>query len=152
MKNNLICFLQYLSRFRFGRLSTFSMSCLVIACAGCLVRTMPTTASFIFMRCIEGIGVGGSIVTGYVLCVEYCGTRYREMVSALFHVPINMSHMTLAGMSYIFRHCDTLQLVLSLPMFLCVTLWCIGLESPKWLMDSGNVTKATVVMEKIAKL
>ncbi|KAJ8724752.1 hypothetical protein PYW07_015710 [Mythimna separata] len=136
---------------RYGRLPTFSISCLITAISGCLVRIMPTAPSFIFMRCIEGIGAGGAIVTGYVMLVEYCGVRYREMVTALYHVPINVSHMTLPGLSYIMRHCDVFQLALSVPMFLCVLIWCLALESPKWLMDSGDIDKAAIVMEKIEK-
>uniref|UniRef100_A0A2A4IZU9 Major facilitator superfamily (MFS) profile domain-containing protein n=1 Tax=Heliothis virescens TaxID=7102 RepID=A0A2A4IZU9_HELVI len=135
---------------RYGRLSTFSMSSLVIATAGCLVPVMPTVTSFMLMRCIEGIGVGGAIVTGYVLVVEYCGTKYRELVTAFYHVPINVSHVSLAGISYFIRHCDAFQLALSVPAFLCVTLWCFCLESPKWLITDGNIDKATRVMEKIA--
>lgn len=143
---SIICFTRY------GRLAMFTMSCLTIAVAGCLLVAMPTAASFIFMRCIEGMGVGGAIVTGYVLCVEYCGISYREMVSALFHIPINISHMSLAGMSYLLRHCDSFQLAISIPAFLCVSLWWLTLESPKWLIDNDNVERATLVMQKIAAL
>ncbi|KAJ8726743.1 hypothetical protein PYW08_015140 [Mythimna loreyi] len=136
---------------KYGRLPTFCLSNLTVGIAGCLVPFMPTASSFIFMRCIEGSGIGGAIVTGYVLCVEFCGTRYREMVTALYHIPINVSHMSLAGVSYVMRHCDHFQLAVSVPMFLCVPIWCLCLESPKWLMDIGDVEKATKVMEKIAK-
>ncbi|XP_030022814.2 organic cation transporter protein isoform X1 [Manduca sexta] len=135
----------------FGRLSMFSMSCLILAISGCLVSIMPTAVSFIFMRTIEGLGVGGAIVTSYVLCVEYCGTRHREMVTALLHIPINLSHMCLAGVSYLLRHCDEFQIALSLPIFLCVALYWLTLESPKWLMDTGKVDEAAVVMEKISR-
>ncbi|KAJ8726744.1 hypothetical protein PYW08_015141 [Mythimna loreyi] len=136
---------------KFGRLPTFSVSLLTVGISGCMVSFMPNAATFIFMRVFEGIGVGGAIVTGYVLCVEYCGTRYREMVTALYHIPINVSHMSMPGVSYLLRHCDHFQLALSLPMFLFVSMWYLCLESPKWLLDNGNVEKATKVMEKFLK-
>ncbi|PZC80099.1 hypothetical protein B5X24_HaOG215440 [Helicoverpa armigera] len=135
---------------RFGRLPIFSLSTLLMASAGCLVPFMPTAASFIVIRCIEGIGSGGAIVTGYVLIIEYCGTNYRETVSALYHLPVNVSHLSLAGISYLIRHCDAFQLALSVPAFLCVTPWCLALESPKWLIAHGKIDKATRVLEKIA--
>lgn len=130
----------------------YSVCCFFMAVAGCLVSAMPTTASFIFMRCVEGFGVGGAIVTGYVFVVEYCGTRYRDTVTALYHLPLNIGHISLAGISYLLRDCDMLQLALSIPMFLCVLTWWLLYESPKWLMDSDQIEKAANVMLKIAKL
>ncbi|XP_031762963.2 solute carrier family 22 member 1-like [Galleria mellonella] len=136
---------------KYGRLSVFSMCCLILAISGCLVSTMPTAGSFIIMRCIEGIGVGGAIVTSYVLCVEYFGVRYREMITALFHIPVNLGHITLPGVSYLLRDCDEFQLALSIPIFLFVGLRWLIMESPKWLMDNDRIEEAAMVMERLSK-
>ncbi|KAL0883589.1 hypothetical protein ABMA27_015740 [Loxostege sticticalis] len=136
---------------KFGRLSAFTLSCLILAISGCLVSVMPEPSLYTTMRTIEGIGVGGAIVTAYVLCVEFCGLRHRESVTALFHIPINISHVSLAGVSYALRHCDEFQLVLSIPVFLFVGMKWLVMESPKWLMDNNHVDKAVAVMERIAK-
>lgn len=123
-----------------------------MAVFGSIIIVMPTMASYIFIRILEGIGIGGAIVTGYVLCVEYCGVKQREVVSALFHIPLNIGHMTLAGISYLFRDCDEFQLAISIPLFFFISMkWCL-LESPKWLMDSNQIEKAALVMEKVSKL
>nr|XP_026491037.1 organic cation transporter protein-like [Vanessa tameamea] len=135
---------------KYGRLSMFTMSCLILAVSGCLVSTMPSATAYIFMRNIEGIGTGGAMITAYVLCIEYSGLKHREIVTALFHLPINISHMTLPGISYLLRHCDDFQLALSIPVFFYVTLRWLTMESPKWLMDSGRIDEAVTVMEKIA--
>lgn len=137
---------------RFGRLKNFTISCFILAVAGSLVSVMPSVGLFCLMRCIEGIGVGGAIVTAYVLCIEYCGVMHRETITALFHIPINISHMSLAGISYLLRHCDELQLALSIPIFLFVGLQWLVMESPKWLMDNDYLDEAIAVMEKIEKL
>ncbi|KAM3968332.1 LOW QUALITY PROTEIN: organic anion transporter 3 [Aphomia sociella] len=136
---------------KYGRLSILTMCYLTLAVSGCLVSAMPTAASFILMRCIEGIGVGGAIVTAYVLCVEYCGVRHRETVTALFHIPVNLSHTTLPGVSYLLRHCDEFQLALSIPIFLFVGLKWLLMESPKWLMDNDYIEQAALVMERLSK-
>ncbi|KAF9411525.1 hypothetical protein HW555_009717 [Spodoptera exigua] len=136
---------------KYGRLSMFMMTCLIISVSGVLAAYMSTAPTFIAMRCIEGAGIGGAIVTSYVLLVEYCGLGYREMVTALYHVPINVSHMTLAGVSYLIRDSDILQLAISLPVFLCLALWCMIMESPKWLLDENKLDKASAILEKIAK-
>ncbi|XP_075972387.1 solute carrier family 22 member 3-like [Anticarsia gemmatalis] len=135
----------------FGRLSMFTLSCFWLGITGCLVIVMPTVTTYTVMRCLEGVGVGGAIVIGFVLLIEFCGTKHREMVTALYHIPINIGHISLAGMSYLMRDCDVLQLGLSLPVFLCVVIWFLVYESPKWLMDRGNIPKAAKVMQKISK-
>uniref|UniRef100_A0A2H1W143 SFRICE_037312 n=1 Tax=Spodoptera frugiperda TaxID=7108 RepID=A0A2H1W143_SPOFR len=136
---------------RYGRLFMFMVTCLIISVSGVLTAYMPTAPTFILMRCIEGAGIGGAIVTSYVLLVEYCGVSYREMVTALYHVPINVSHMTLAGVSYLVRNSDMFQLVISIPMFFCLLLWCMTMESPKWLLDENRVDRASEILIKIAK-
>lgn len=138
--------------FRYGRLSMFSTSCLILSISGCLVILMPNVTSLIFMRTIEGIGTGGAMVTSYVLCIEYTGLKYREIITALFHIPINISHTLLPGLSYLLRNCDDLQLALSVPVILYVAIPWLIMESPKWLMDIGKIDKSVIVMEKFSKL
>lgn len=130
----------------------FTVCCLIIAVFGCLVSAMPNIAAFICMRFIEGIGVGGSIVTSFVLMVEYCSAKHRETITALYHIPINLGHMTLAGVSYLVRNSDHFQLAVSVPMYLFVAMKFISLESPKWLMDNGKIDEAAAVMEKVLQL
>lgn len=130
----------------------FTLSCLILAVSGCIVSVMPTLSSYTFMRSIEGIGAGGAIITAYVLCIEYCGLKYREIVTAFFHVPINISHMTLPGISYLLRNCDEFQLAISIPVIFYVSLRWLIMESPKWLMDNEHIDEAVRVMEKFASL
>lgn len=113
---------------------------------------MPTAPAFIFMRFLEGVGVGGAIVTSFVLCIEYCGVKYRETVTALFHIPINIGHITIPGISYFLRDFDDLQLAISIPMFFYAATKWLMMESPKWLMDNNRVERAASVMEKLSHL
>ncbi|XP_039746218.1 solute carrier family 22 member 3-like [Pararge aegeria] len=135
---------------RYGRLSMFTMSCLVLGVSGSLVSAMPSAAAHILIRSIEGIGTGGAIITSYVLCIEYSGVRYREIVTALFHIPLNIGHLTLPGISYLLRHCDEFQLAISIPVFFYVGMRWMVMESPKWLMDNENIDETVVAMEKFA--
>lgn len=123
-----------------------------MATFGSIVIAMPTISTYSFIRVLEGLGIGGTIVSGYVLCVEYCGVKHREVVTALFHIPLNIGHMSLAGISYLLRDCDDFQLAISIPLFFFISMkWCV-LESPKWLMDSNQINKAALAMERISKL
>ncbi|CAH2231223.1 jg21230 [Pararge aegeria aegeria] len=126
------------------------MSCLVLGVSGSLVSAMSTAAAHILIRSIEGIGTGGAIITSYVLCIEYSGVRYREIVTALFHIPLNIGHLTLPGISYLLRHCDEFQLAISIPVFFYVGMRWMVMESPKWLMDNDHIDETVVAMEKFA--
>ncbi|XP_045492490.1 solute carrier family 22 member 8-like [Colias croceus] len=137
---------------KFGRLSMYTVCCLILAVSGCLVSAMPTIAAFTLMRCLEGIGCGGAIITAFVLCIEYCNLRHREVITALFHIPSNISHITLPGVSYLFRHCDEFQLALSIPVFIYLSSWWLVMESPKWLMDNDKVDKAVAVMQRFGEI
>lgn len=130
----------------------FCVSCLILATFGCLVTVMPNIEAFITMRCLEGFGLGGTIVTSYVLVVEWCGPKHREVITAIYHIPINIGHISLAGVSYLLRHCDEFQLAISVPIFLFVFLYWICQESPKWLIDNQEVDKTVKVMGNIARL
>ncbi|XP_047519664.1 solute carrier family 22 member 8-like [Pieris napi] len=137
---------------RFGRLSMFNISCLILAVSGCLLSFMPTIAVFSFIRSLEGIGCGGAIITAFVLCIEYCNLTHREVITALFHIPSNVSHITLPGISYLFRDFDDFQLAISIPVLFFLCSWWLVMESPKWLMDNYKVDRAVAVMEKIGKI
>ncbi|XP_013200157.2 solute carrier family 22 member 1-like [Amyelois transitella] len=136
---------------KLGRLSACTYSCLLLATSGCLLIVMPEIFSFLIMRCIEGAALGGYTVTVFVFLVEFCGTNNREIVSALFHLPPNFGHASIAGVSYLLRDCDHFQLALSAPLFLFVVMRCVTYESPKWLLDKCRVDDAARVMDKIAK-
>lgn len=138
--------------YRFGRLLICSCSYFMIGLFGCLVTVMPNIILFLIMRVMQGAGLGGAIVSSYVLCVEYCGVRHREVVTTLFHLPLNVGHMSLAGISYLLRNYHNFQLAISVPAFIFAAMYWYLLESPKWLMDSNQIDKAVSVMEKIAKL
>lgn len=130
----------------------FCASSSAVAVFGILVPFMPSVESYIIARCLEGVGCGGTIVTGFVLCIEYCGLAHREIVSALFHIPINIASIAIAGISYLLRNFEHYQLCLSVPVLLCATLYWSLMESPKWLLDKGHLGRATKVMERICKL
>ncbi|XP_013200148.2 solute carrier family 22 member 1-like [Amyelois transitella] len=136
---------------KYGRRFACTAAVALLAISGCSLSLMPNITSFIIMRCIEGISAGGYIVAGFVFVVEHCGPNNREIVSALYHVPFNLGHISLAGVSYLLRNCDHFQIAISIPVAVFVTIRCLTMESPKWLMDQGQTEKAAVVMEKISK-
>lgn len=128
------------------------VTCLILCVVGIINSQMTNLYVYTVLRVIEGIGLGGSIVTSFVLLVEYCGPRNREAIVALYHIPINVGHMTLAGVSYFVRDCDFFQITITVPLFIFLLMYVFTSESPKWLLDKNRIDEAVKIMDKIGKL
>ncbi|XP_053600447.1 solute carrier family 22 member 1-like [Plodia interpunctella] len=135
---------------KLGRRCACTISIFLLAVSGCLSSIMPNVTAYIFMRCLEGFSAGGYIVASFVFVIEHCGPNNREVISALFHLPLNVGHISLAGVSYFLRDCSYFQLALSVPVFFFVSIRYLTMESPKWLMDQGHLEEAAIIMEKIS--
>ncbi|XP_063636059.1 solute carrier family 22 member 1-like [Cydia splendana] len=136
---------------RFGRLMMFSVSFVVTALAGVAVSQSPNMTAFFIFRFFEGLGAGGCIVTSFVLLIEYAGSKYRETLTALYHVPINLGHLLMAGVSYGLRDAFQFQLAISIPMFLFGFAVFFLNESPLWLLTRNYKERTVKAMQSIAK-
>ncbi|CAG9787710.1 unnamed protein product [Diatraea saccharalis] len=54
---------------------------------------LPDYWSFTAVRTILGLAVGGIMVIGFVIVMEYVGNQYRDVVAALYHVPFTLGYM-----------------------------------------------------------
>merc|ERR1719385_617879 len=59
--------------------------------------------------------------------------------------------MILAGLAYIFNTWFSLALVISVPFLSLFLYWWLVPESPRWLLSTGRIDEAEVVVQKIAK-
>merc|ERR1711863_101352 len=59
--------------------------------------------------------------------------------------------MILAVLSYFFNSWFELAMVTSLPFTLLFSHWWFVPESPRWLLSTGRIDEAEVVVQKIAK-
>ncbi|XP_047989831.1 solute carrier family 22 member 3-like [Leguminivora glycinivorella] len=137
---------------RFGRLMMYSISFFLTGIFGVAVSQSPNMKAFFTLRFFEGVGAGGTIVTSFVLLMEYTGTKYRETITALYHIPINLSHLILAGVSYGLRNAFHFQLAISVPMFLFGLSVFFLNESPLWLLTRKYKERTVKAIQSIAKL
>lgn len=83
--------------------------------------------------------------------MENIGTKWRDVISILFHVPFNLGHLTLPVFAYFIRDWHYLQLAISLPTILLISyVWLIP-ESPRWLLTVGRVQESADVLKKAAE-
>ncbi|KAJ2950805.1 hypothetical protein O0L34_g9071 [Tuta absoluta] len=134
---------------KIGRLNALCLAFMTVSIFGCLVALMPNIYLFIVMRFFEGAGAGGGIICGFVLCIEFCSAEHREVITALYHIPFNIGHLTIAGISYLLRHMDHFQLAISIPCLFAPLIKFIMMESPKWLMDNDYIDTLVQGLKRI---
>lgn len=112
----------------------------------------PDFWTFTFFRFLVGMSVGGTMVTGFVIVMEFVGTRYRDVISALYQVPFNLGHMLLPVAAYIFRDYSDFQLSISLPTIILLSYFFLVPESPRWLIAVKRTDEAITILERVAKV
>lgn len=104
------------------------------------------------MRVLIGAAVGGTMVTTFVLLMEFIGNKNRDLISALYHVPFNLGHIMLPLFSYFFRDYKELLLVTSLPSVILLCYFWLLPESARWLIAVKRTDEAIAILEKEAKM
>lgn len=145
---NIYCF-----GLRFGR-KPILIACVIIeVLTGLMTSFLPDYWSFTIIRMILGFSIGGIIVTGYVLIIEYVGLIFRNVAAGLFHVPFTIAHLLLALLGYwIIKDYVYFQLGISLSTAILLCYICFLPESPRWLIAVNRTNDAILLLEKIAKM
>ncbi|CAG9562567.1 unnamed protein product [Danaus chrysippus] len=120
--------------------------------AGVAAAYAPSYGLFTFIRLLVGMAVGGTMVIGFVLLMEYVGTKWRVTVSSLYHVPFNMGHMLLPVFGYFFRDYVNFQLAISVPSVILLVYFCVLPETARWLIAVKRTDEAIQLLERIAKM
>lgn len=92
------------------------------------------------------------MVIGFVILMEYVGIMYRDVLSALFHIPFTAGHIALALFGYYIRDYMYLQLAISAVNIVLLVYICILPESPRWLLAVNRSVEAIELMQRVAKL
>ncbi|CAH4034033.1 unnamed protein product [Pieris brassicae] len=137
---------------RFGRRPTLLSAVLLEIFLGVMSSFLPDYWSFTIVRMFLGLSVGGIMVVGFVLIVEYVGGAYKDSISALFHIPFTLGHILLALFGFLIRDYVHFQLGISLATIVLLMYICILPESPRWLMATGKILRAIKQMERVAKM
>ncbi|KAJ8716710.1 hypothetical protein PYW07_003337 [Mythimna separata] len=137
---------------RYGRKPTLIISVVIEIFAGIMSSFMPGYWSFTFVRMFVGFANGGIMIISFVIVMEYVGSAYRDVVSALFHVPFTTGHILLAAVGYLIRDYTYFQLFISLSNVFLLLYICILPETPRWLLVMNKTEQAVRLMEQVAKM
>lgn len=135
-----------------GRKKPFLIAVVMQVSMGILAVYMSTYWGFSFIRFIIGLSVGGTMVIGFVIVMEYIGPQYRHIISALYQAPFNVGHITLTGFGYYFRRFRHFQMAISVPTALMLTYFWLVPETPRWLIAVNRIDEATAILEYVAKV
>ncbi|CAG5095248.1 Similar to Orct2: Organic cation transporter-like protein (Drosophila melanogaster) [Cotesia congregata] len=108
---------------RFGRKIPLMISVILQLVSGIGCAIVPWFPALLFLKLLAAMATGGTMVTSYVICMEIVGTKWRAAITVLYQIPFSLGHMSLAGIAYLFRHWQHLQLAISLPSIILLTIF-----------------------------
>lgn len=82
--------------------------------------------------------------------MEIVGTKWRDVLAALFQIPFTLGHLSLPLFAYLLRDWRNLQLAISVPSVVLISYIWVVPESPRWLFTVGRIDDAAKVLEKVA--
>ncbi|XP_021181745.1 organic cation transporter-like protein [Helicoverpa armigera] len=137
---------------RYGRKDPLLVAVVIQLVCGIGAVYCPDYWSFTFMRFLIGLSVGGTMVTTFVIVMEFVGTHHRPVISALYQVPFNMGHMLLPVFAYFNRDYKDFQLAISVPVVILLSYFCLAPESPRWLLAVKRNEQAIKILERAARM
>ncbi|XP_058235322.1 solute carrier family 22 member 2 isoform X3 [Hemibagrus wyckioides] len=148
------CFVSDATRYliRFGRKTTFLMSCVLNTVTGILVAVSPNYISLLVFRALYGFGTKGGWMVAFVLITELVGVEYRRPVAVYFQMFFSIGILILPLVAYLISDWRWLQVAITAPYLCFLAYYWFIPESPRWLLSQNNTKKAVEITKKMAKV
>lgn len=91
------------------------------------------------------------MIVPFTLLIELTGPEKRELVTSFINLPTAIGEIIIPLFAYYLKSWNTFSLGLALPNLLFLVYFFLVPESPKWLISTGNLDKASKIMTKVAK-
>ncbi|XP_039626107.1 solute carrier family 22 member 6-A-like [Polypterus senegalus] len=137
---------------KFGRCKILTYSYLKLAVSGTCTAFSPSFGIFCFLRFVAGMAASGAFLSYISLIIEWTPIKYRTILGTTGSVSFSIGQLVLAGIAYGIRDWRTLQLVISVPFFICFFCsWWIS-ESARWQIIHKKLNEALKQIKRVARI
>ncbi|XP_046398714.1 organic cation transporter protein-like isoform X2 [Ischnura elegans] len=133
---------------RFGRKLTLMASLALQITFGIILAATPWLELYFLIRFLLGFVSVSVVFSGFVICMEIVGGKWRTISGVSYLFPVPLSYITIAGICYVVRGWQWQQLAITLPAVLLLSLWWIVPESPQWLLAMGRINEVLAILKE----
>ncbi|XP_061710722.1 solute carrier family 22 member 3-like [Cydia pomonella] len=108
----------------------------------------PDYWTFCALRFFMGVATGGQMIVAVVIVLEVVGARHRELAGACISLPDGIAEASLVAFANFSPTWRIYLLSISTVSTLLMLIQILLPESPRWLMSTGQVDKARMIMTK----
>ncbi|XP_016975981.1 organic cation transporter protein isoform X2 [Drosophila rhopaloa] len=137
---------------RFGRRHTLMAFVTIQSVFGGILAFSTSVAMFMSLRVIIGFASMTVTVVSFVLVVELVSGKWRTVIGILNILPVAISYVLSAGLAYLIRDWRHLQLAISFPWLIMLSIWFWLPESPRWLLAQGRLDELCELIERAARM
>ncbi|XP_036673558.3 organic cation transporter protein isoform X1 [Drosophila suzukii] len=137
---------------RFGRRHTLMAFVTIQSVFGGILAFSTSVAMFMSLRVIIGFASMTVTVVSFVLVVELVSGKWRTVIGILNILPVAISYVLSAGLAYLIRDWRHLQLAISFPWLIMLSIWFWLPESPRWLLAQGRLDELCKLIERAARM
>ncbi|XP_037371593.1 solute carrier family 22 member 10-like [Talpa occidentalis] len=135
---------------RFGRKLVLKWSLLQLSVWGTCAAFAPTFLIYGSLRFLSGCSAVSIMTNGGLLLLEWASSRSKAFMITLIFCAFSAGQMALGGLAFVFREWRTLQLVLSVPLFVFFlsSRWLV--ESARWLIIANKPDRGLKTLQRVA--
>lgn len=134
-----------------GRRPTLLFSYVLNIGAGFLCAFSPSFAMFAILRFFTAVGGAGFYTVSFVILLEMVSPKFRSTVGVAINFGWCLAFISLPGVAWIIRDWFWMQLALTIPKLLFVSVFWLVPESPRWLLVRNDREALRRVVLKASK-
>ncbi|XP_078324705.1 organic cation transporter protein-like isoform X3 [Crassostrea virginica] len=135
---------------RIGRKKTMILSVLGLLASSLAVSWAADFYLFCVLRFVVGFSSAGLFMSTFVHGMEMVGPSKRLWAGIVIHYFIALGMVLQCLVGYLIREWKYNAIIVSAPAALMLSYWWLFPESPRWLINRGNLEDAKVIIRKMA--
>ncbi|XP_022293454.2 organic cation transporter protein-like [Crassostrea virginica] len=135
---------------RIGRKKTMILSLLGLLASSLAISWAADFYLFCVLRFVVGFSSAGLFMSTFVLGMEMVGPSKRLWAGIVIQYFIALGMVLQCLVGYLIREWKYNAIIVSAPAALLLSYWWLFPESPRWLINRGNLEDAKVIIRKMA--